>query len=291
MRIPDNASYMNFLYDLQKTQEQFLDAQSQVTSGRKVQKPSDDPGAASDIVRLSGEKSEDEQFLKNIESARSRLSATDVMLDGVEIMVERARQLGLSSLGSLSNASAYKAEIEGLRDQLIQSANATHQGRYLFGGSVTTAAPFVKQNDSSVTYGGNSTAIELQVGRNATLQAQLPGDEVFAGSVDIFSTMKDLLAALDARNHDGVAAQVKKLEQFSETVSTARSRVGGFINVADAMSSQLSAAGLSRAKELNDVQSADTAQAITQLTLSQTSLQATLAVGARIAQRSLLDYL
>ena len=291
MRIPDNVSYLSFLGDLQRTQEQALKAQMQVTSGQKVSKPSDDPGAASDIVRLSGEKAAGDQFEKNVDSARSRLSAADITLDGVEVMVERARELGLLSLGNLSNGSAYKAEIEGLREQLISAANTTHQGRYNFGGSVSSVAPFVKDNASVVSYQGNSIDMTLQVGRNTTLQTQIPGDEVFTGSVDIFATLSDLLGALDAGDHDGIAAQVKKLEQVSETVSTARSRIGGYINVADSTSRQLAAAGLSRAQELNEVQSADTAQAITQLTLSQTSLQATLAVGARIAQMSLLDYL
>ena len=263
----------------------------QVTSGKKVQKPSDDPAAASDIIRLSGEQSEADQFGRNLSTAKSRLSAADVVLDGVETIVERARELGLTSLGNLTNTSAIRAEIEGLRDQLVTAANATHQGRYIFGGSVTTSKPFVKEDDGTVTYEGNENAVTLQVGRDITLQAQMPGEEVFGASGELFKTMSDLLSALSGGNHDDVAAQVKKLEQFSETVSTARSRVGGYINVADSLSSQLSATGLSRSKELNDVQSADMAQAITQLTLSQTNLQATLAVGAKIAKMSLLDYL
>ena len=62
MRIADNTAYLGFLRDLQRTQEQMLDAQTQVTSGKKVNKPSDDPAAAADIVRLSGEKAADTQF-------------------------------------------------------------------------------------------------------------------------------------------------------------------------------------------------------------------------------------
>jgi flagellar hook-associated protein 3 FlgL len=291
MRIPDNASYMSFLNDLQRTQAQVLDAQMKVTSGKKIQKPSDDPSGAADIVRLSGEKAADDQFGKNLNTAKSRLAAADIALDGVETLVERARQLGLSALGDLSNAAAYKTEIEGIREQLISSANTTQGGRYIFGGSVTSTAPFAQQSDSTVTYAGNSNVMTLQVGRNSTMQTQIPGDEIFAGSNDVFATLDGLLAGMNAGSQDDVAAQVKKLELMSEKVSAARSRIGGYINVAESMSSQLGTAELSRNRELNDVQSADMAQAITQLTLSQTSLDATLAVGARIKQQSLLDYL
>ena len=193
------------------------------------------------------------------------------------------------SLGS--NISASIPEIDGIRDQLISSANTAVGGRYIFGGSVTTTPPYTKAPNSVVSYNGNANATTLQVGRNATLQTQVPGSDIFSGTIDIFATMSDLLTAMQAGDRDAIATQAQKLEQFSDTVSTVRSRIGGFLNVADNLSSQLTTAGLSRAQELNDVQSADPAQAITQLTLSQTNFQATLAVGARIAQMSLLDYL
>src|SRR5437588_157410 len=103
MRITDNISYISYLGDLQRTQQEMFDAQIRVTSGKKVNHPSDDPAAASDIVRLSGEKSVDDQFSKNIDSAKSRLTAADTVLNTVEQVVERARELGLAASSSGSD--------------------------------------------------------------------------------------------------------------------------------------------------------------------------------------------
>jgi len=291
MRIADNTSYIRFLNDLQRTQQQMLEAQIQVSSGKKVNKPSDDPAAASDIVRLSSEKAQDDQFSANVDAAKATLNVADTSLNTVEQVIDRVRSLALAASSAGSDTNASVPEIDGLRDQLISLANTTQQGRYIFGGSVTTTPPYVKAGNGSVTYNGNSTPTFLQVSQIQTVQSQIPGSDIFSGSVDVFSATSDLLTAMRAGDRSGITSQVAKIEQFAQSVSTARTRIGGYVNVADSVSSQLTATGLARAKELSDVQSANEAEAATQFTLSQTSLQATLAVGARIAQMSLMDYL
>ena len=124
-----------------------------------------------------------------------------------------------------------------------------------------------------------------------TIEAQIPGSEIFTGSVDIFGTVQALATAMQNGDNDAIGAQVKKLEQFSEVLSTARSRIGSTQNVADSVTNESKAGDLLRAQQLGRVQSADMAQAITELSQGQTALQATLAVGAKLSQLSLLDYL
>ena len=291
MRVPNYASYLTYLRELQRNQQSYIDAQMKVTTGKRIQKPSDDPVAASDIVRLSGEQAEADQFTRNVDMARSRLSMTDSVLDSVEQMLQRVQVLAQSSLGNPSQATAYTTEIDGLRDQLLSAANTTHGGRYIFGGTVLTTAPYSKAANGVVSYLGNSIPMSLQVTRDTTLQIQLPGTDVFSGSVDVFDTLADLSSAIQAGDTTGIQTQLQNMQQIFSQLSTARTRVGGYMNLADGVSSHLTSAGLLRAKNVNEVQNADPAQSITELTLSQTNLQATLAVGARLTQLSLLDYL
>jgi flagellar hook-associated protein 3 FlgL len=156
---------------------------------------------------------------------------------------------------------------------------------------VLTTAPYSKAANGVVSYAGNSIAMSLQVTCDTTLQIQLPGTDVFSGSVDVFGTLADLSTAIQAGDNTGIQTQLQNMQQIFSQLSTARTRVGGYMNLADGVSSHITSAGLLRAKNVNDVQNADSAQAITKLTLSQTNLQATLAVGARLTQLSLLDYL
>ena len=291
MRITEGINYQTLLQDIARAQERVQTAQNQVSSGKKVTAPSDNPTAAADIVRLTGENSEAEQYSRNLTFAKSKLQVTDDVIDGVEKMVERVRTLGQLSFGNPTAASAYIAEVSGLRDQIISAANTMHAGRFLFAGSATTTAPYLKNPDSSVTYLGNAEGMSLQVTRSAALPTQLPGSEVFSGSVNIFTVMTDLTTAMQSGNKAGIDTQVRKLGQFADTVSVARSKVGSYLNLAANIESELSSAKLARETELSKEQAADLATAISELTLSQQGLQATLAVGARISQLNILDYL
>jgi len=291
MRVTEGMNYQTLLRDLAFGQDRLQNSQNEVSTGKKVTAPSDNPIAASDIVRLNTEGNEAGQFSKNLTFAKAKLQIADTALDGVEQMVERARTLGQLSLGEGNPASAYVTELNGLRDQIISAANTTNAGRYIFGGSITTTAPYVKNPDTSVTYAGNNQDMPLQVSRNSTLQTQVAGSDIFSGSVDIFTTMSDLATAMQAGDKAAIDAQVKKLEQFSDTVSVARSKIGGYLNAAANVDSELSSTGLVRKSELSHVQDADLAQAITELTMNQQQLQATMAVGARLSQLTILDYL
>jgi flagellar hook-associated protein 3 FlgL len=291
MRVTDSIGYQNLLRDIARVQERMQVAQAQVSSNKKVTKPSDDPSAAADIVRIFSEKSEAEQFERNITFAESKLNLADTVLDSVEHMVERARTLGQLSFGNPATASLYTTELDGLRDQIISASNTVHAGRFIFGGSITTTAPYVKASDSSVSYQGNSQETVLQVSRTSTLQTQIPGAQVFSGSVDIFEVMADLSTAMTAGDKDGIDTQVKQLEQFAEVISIARSKIGSFVNRASNMSAELTTERLARETDLSHEQAANMAQAITELNMSQNSLEATLAVGARISQLTILDFL
>src|SRR6185295_4335746 len=141
MRITEGMRYQSFLQDVSRAQDRLVKAQQQVSSGKRVTKPSDDPGAATDILRLNSDKNESSQYSKNLSFARSKLETTDGVLDTIEQIVERARVLGLSSLSNPTAAKGYVTETNALRDQVLTSANTTFAGRYIFGGSVTTTAP------------------------------------------------------------------------------------------------------------------------------------------------------
>src|SRR5689334_16950162 len=149
MRITEGMTYLSFLSDLQETKQQMANAEQQVASGKKVNKPSDDPAAAADIIRISSEQAVDAQFSKNINAANSRLTAADDVLSGVQTMLNRIVQLAETASSTGANTLSAVPEIQGLRDQMISLANTMNQGRYIFGGSVTTVPPYVKQSDSS----------------------------------------------------------------------------------------------------------------------------------------------
>src|SRR5207249_127996 len=141
------------------------------------------------------------------------------------------------------------------------------------------------------TYAGNSDEMKLQLGKSTTLQTQIPGDQLFSGSVDLFKTLSDLVSAMASGDRNTLQTQVGKLEQFSQSVSAVRTKLGGLINGAISVQNELKQVDLTETANLSRLQDADLTQALTEFSQSQTALQAATAVGARISSISLLDYL
>jgi flagellar hook-associated protein 3 FlgL len=296
MRITSTESYQDLLRGLQSIQERIQQSQNEITTGSRINQLSDDPAGAADIVRLTGDKSEMDQYKANAAGGKERLGYADTVLSSVQSMVQRVINLGQLASSNLtssnpSSVSAYTAEINSLHDQLVATANSTFQGTYIFGGSVTNKPPYVVQSDQSVTYQGNSDTNVVQVGRASTLQVQVPGNQVFSGSINVFSSLQQLSAAITAGDNSAIKAQVISLQQYYTSVSTVQSQIGSLENSAQRVQSDLQSYELARAADQSRIQSADMAKAATDFTQAQTALQAATAAGAKVSQVSLLDYL
>ena len=291
MRIADDSQYRNLLLDIQRIAERMQASQNQVSSGKKLTKPSDDPSAAADSVNVDSVRATNAQYLDNSGTANSRLQVADNALDGVQQVTDRIRTLALMAQNGTSSPSLSVEEISGLRDQLLSYANTEFEGQYMFAGSNTDVAAYDKASDGTITYAGNSDEVELQIGKASTLQSQIPGDQVFTSSIDIFQTLTDLVAAMNSGSTSAIQAQVTKLEQFSQNVSSARTKLGGLMNEATAAQNELKQTDLTLAAHLSHLQDADLAQALSEFTQSQNALQAATAVGARVGTLSILDYL
>src|SRR4026208_1774030 len=104
MRITSDIAYNNLLRDIERISERMQNTQLEISSGKKLHKPSDDPTAASDVIRIQAEQGEISQYQDNIATAKSRLGFADTTLQGVEAMVERVRNLALLAMTNLSPA-------------------------------------------------------------------------------------------------------------------------------------------------------------------------------------------
>jgi flagellar hook-associated protein 3 FlgL len=290
MRVTNDTAYRSLLQDLERISERMQQTQLQISSGKKLHKPSDDPTAVSDVVRIEAEMSEIGQYQNNIATGMSRLNVADTTLQGVELMIERVRSLGLLSMNNPATASVQTTEVEGLRDQLLSAANTVFDGQFLFAGS-NVDGPAYTESGGTVAYNGNSHEVRVQIGRSSTLQIQVPGDEIFTGSVDAFAAIGDLIVAMNAGDKGGIAAQVAKLEQLSTVIGGALGKVGGLVNVAQSVQRDLTQYSLARSGDLSDLEDVDLSVAITEFTQAETALRAATAIGARISNISILDYL
>ena len=113
----------------------------------------------------------------------------------------------------------------------------------------------------------------------------------FGTGNDVFKAISDLVTAMKSGVKSDIDAKLKPVEAAWDGISVSRTRAGNLINVADSISAEMGALSLARETNLVDLESADLTQTLTEFQSYQSALQSTLAVGARISQLSLLDYL
>lgn len=183
MRISTVTMFEQSTASLNRQQGDFLKVSQQIASGRRVVNPSDDPQAASRAVGVDQSKAVTQQYTDARVSARNSLAQTESILNSVSDAVTSAKTLLIqASSDTLSDVDreSIASELKGVYETMIGQANATDgNGRYLFGGYVDNAPPFVKDADGKVQYKGDSNAREQRVDASRLMPVTENGKSIF----------------------------------------------------------------------------------------------------------------
>jgi flagellar hook-associated protein 3 FlgL len=156
--------------------------QAQLSSGKRIVKPSDDPVASATILGLQQEIESTQQFQKNIERSRSYLELEETSLSNMQDIILRIRELTLQGQnGALSSndKAALAEEIEGRFDELLGVANSRDaNGNYLFAGYSSNTKPFTELN-GDVNYFGDQGQRSLRISSSVTIPINDSGFDIF----------------------------------------------------------------------------------------------------------------
>ena len=311
MRVTDTGANRSFLLDVNRQREALDRATSELYTGSKLQRPSDDPFGAERVMQLKAEQSRNEQYLTNGRQALDQLSHTDAVIEQVQLVLNKTMALtsqGASAAATPSLRSALATQVKGIKDQLLSLANTAVQGKPLFAGTMTNVTPFaVNAVTGAIDYAGNSDAIMTRVDDTTLVQTNVTGDELFAGATftstftdvnnnvvtsgDVFDVLDSIQQAL---TNDDTAALLTGLDDLRAAVDqtdVVRSEVGATLNHLDSQQERVTDENLRLLADQTGYEAADQVGAIVRLNESQTALQATLGANARVVRLSLLDYL
>jgi flagellar hook-associated protein 3 FlgL len=182
MRITNNTLRMAFLGALEQAQQRILKTQTQVSTGLRVNQPSDDPFAAARIGELGAALTKLDQYQTNADAARHRLGLEEEALVALGNDLQRVRELTVQgnsdSLGNADRA-AIAAELRQRLESLIGVANASDAaGNYLFAGYRETTLPFLS-TPSGIVYAGDSGQRLVQISDNRFVAVNDSGEKVF----------------------------------------------------------------------------------------------------------------
>lgn len=291
MRVTNKLLVDNFLRNLNYNLRRMKEAQYKLSSGHQIEVASDDPVGASMIMKLKSDLADLNQYKKNIEDARSWLEYTETALINIEGALERLREIVIyGANGTLSDSDRYALaeEVKELKDHIIQEANASYAGRYIFGGYKTDNPPY----DSSAGYNGDNGEIKYEVSPGNRLRVNLTGDEVFNSTYNLFQVIDDIYNDLmngDTSTLSGI--RLSELDECIDNILKCRAQIGAKVKRIEDTMKAYEADEINLTKLLAQSEDADLAQVVMDLTNQENVYRAALATGARIIQPSLADFL
>ncbi len=302
MRITTGMIASTTLRDLQYNESRLSSLQQQLSSGKQITKPSDDPYGTSRALGLSGELAGLQQYQRTVGDGTAWLNTADTALSKVSDVLQRARELlvqgSTDSAGPQSRA-AIADEIDQLTDSVKQEANVQYAGHYIFSGTATTTAPYTL-GTASDAYTGNTGTITREIGPGVQLPINtdisgLLGNGQAAADNKLLDTLRDI--ASDLRSSTPAAAtalrgtDLQRLDTNMDTLNALRADVGARTNRLSIADSRLQALEENTTGLLSDTVNADVAKTITDYSTQQAAYNAALRAGANIVQASLLDFL
>jgi flagellar hook-associated protein 3 FlgL len=280
---------------LQIAAQELSRAQREVSTGRRVNTPSDDPSAARTIVHERSEMAKIDSYKHSADTAAARLSAADTSLSALIDLYSQAESAATAGRGSVATPAAREsiaASIRGIRSSVLTSINAQFAGRPLFAGGADTGRAF-DGAPGAWTYQGGGAPVQLEVQTDRVVSVTFDGQEILQGAdaTNILDALDSLADAVAAGDDAGIRAGLASLSSATDRASRAQGRLGADERgVADAVS-QLTSLRLASDTRRSQVEDADMAAAITKLSGADTAYRATLAAISREERLTLLDYL
>jgi flagellar hook-associated protein 3 FlgL len=297
-RITTQMTASMTLNDLQQSLNRLDTTQQQLSSGKKINQPSDDPYGTSQAMNLNGQLSALNDYTNNITDGTAWTQQATTSLGDIDSMVQRVRELVVqASNGTYTQAdlNASAAEVNQLIDAVKQEANASYNGQYIFSGTSTGTAPY--QTGATDTYQGGTGSVDRLIGPNTKLSvstniSQLLGNGQASGDGGLLDTLRTIASDMQAGNTGAIGgADLQSLDSNFGTLTQMEANVGAISNRLTLASTRIQQLQNSDTAALSNVQDADMATVAINFSTEQAAYQAALKAGANIVQSSLLDFL
>ena len=276
--------------------------QEQLTTGRVINRPSDDPTGATSAMRIRASVVEQQQYVRNANDGLGWLNQADSTLASATDQVRRAYEIALQGVndGSLGQQArdALATEIDQIRAGLVSTSNAAYLNRPVFGGVTAGAVAYGPDLvDPTKTVYLAASPVPTQgvvraVADGATVRVDIEGPDVFGADGDsVFDHLGALSTALKSGDAAGISAAVSALQVDRERITNAQPDIGARTKRVEQARDAASDAELRLTSSLSEVENTDLVKASVDLKLQEVAYQAALSATARVMQPSLLDFL
>jgi flagellar hook-associated protein 3 FlgL len=295
MRINPNL-VPTILADLQQSQVSLNTALQEVSTGKSVNMPSDNPAAAADMVQNTIDTGDVDQYTQNVSSILSTVQTSSSVLSSVVTSLTQAVSLGTegaNGTNSTVNLQAIAAQVQGILSNVVSDANTSVAGSYLFGGT-STSTPYVADSTSSsgYTYSGNNDSNSVAVGDNLSVNVNVPGSQIFSDPTNnVLGSLSSLVTALKSGTSSDIATATSAVDSALNFVGQQQTVYGNAETQLNSQQTFLQQDTVTLSTQANNLVGVNLATAATDLSQAETDNSAALAAAAKVLPNSLLNYL
>ncbi len=309
MRVTEGSNFESIRDSMRRSREKMEGLQTQAATLKKVNRPSDDPSATSQVLRIRSEKANIEQFQLNSKIAENYLMNTDQAISDLSDVVSRAKELAISQSSMASSSEdtrkGVSEEVRQLFQQAVSVANRRVGDRYIFGGYKTQTSPV----DTNGAYSGDQGQMMVEIGDDVFIAMNVPGSEVFntkpntaakgqngysepgQENVNVFDELQHLNIGLLSGDLDAIRDTLERFDQLHGQLISIRAKVGSRIQGLQYTNQAMDRQQISNSVLSSSLEDADVAQVVSDLNKEESVFKSSLAASKRLIQPTLLDFL
>lgn len=296
MRVTTSQAQRAQLDYIQNNLQRLVKAQDQTATGKRFQKGSEDPAATAHVLRADSTLAANTQFTRNGDLAIARASEEDRVLNGLQLITDRARELAAQQVGSTADAKTRliaKAEVDQLIEATIGLGNTRFNGGYLFGGTRATEQPLSNTPTGTPPFVTNAATLGNPKFEIADGQVSAPNHnahEIFIDS-GALQALQDLSDALGSNDVAGISGALPSLTNSSDELGRLLGETGARVNSYETIKSQMLVATLDVKTRKSMLYDIDLTEASANFAQAQSAYQAALSAANRVLNLNVMDYL
>jgi flagellar hook-associated protein 3 FlgL len=292
MRISTAYQFETYSRDIASTQGRYLEAQRQVSSGKRVHNPSDDPIGTHKLLSTKALKSNIEQYGKNLQTAKSFLGFSELALEESSNLTKRAYELAVRGANGSTDQPGREAivrEIEEMQRRVVDLGNSRGpNGQYIFGGHQTGSRPFTI-GPGGIVFSGDDNDLFSEIGPGETMVVNTKGEAIFRDLYDKLEALKNNLSGANVGAISGV--DIPALQAAQRSIDQARGTIGVKLRTVENQHSHYVRRNDELVKEITDIEDVDLSDAILSYRLAETAYSAALSVASQGFRLSLMDFI
>jgi flagellar hook-associated protein 3 FlgL len=300
-----NSEGQNFINAINSIQARLNTAQKQLSTGLAVSQPSDAPDELSPILQLHAQINQNQTMQTTLNGTLTTINAAESALSSSVTLLQNASSIATEATGLSETADSRATlaqNVQGLLQQMVSNANTTVNGNYVFSGDqsltqlyqLDSASPtgvdrLATATSTDLVQGPGGVQIAASLTANTIFDNRNPDDTVAPNNV--FNALNGLIVALQNNDTAGINTSISSLQTASVYMNDQLAFYGTAQNQVNSGVTSLQNNLVQLQTQLGNLQNADEAASITQLTQAQTQLQAALAAQARMPTQSLFNVL